>query len=435
MRISQTLAFVGYRAMTDALGKAAFFAIMVLAARRLTPSAFGLVALGTTAGWIAAVLSDFGIGTYLARETARCPSMRATLLREWLTLRIRLAAAVLFVVAFVLLVLGISPGSSLVIALLVATYAASGILESACGFFRGISRSDLESTLTFSQRAAQLAGAAAVLVWRPDPALLALALLVPAVATSLVGLQLAQGLAGSATTNVERGTANVERGTPNDERRTQNAARRTSPFWSDVAPIGVGIVLSALYFRLDVLLLEWWQGLEAVAHYNAVFRLIEGLRLFPAAVLAVVLPSLARATTSGPVMRLSAALMVSGVLAAIALALVADWLIVTAYGQAYASAIPAFRILLLAFPLMSLNYALTTQLVAWNGQRAFAALCGTALIFNLAANARLIPSLSIVGAAWTTVATEVLLTVGSVAALTARSASMRPAAHAALNES
>src|SRR5213079_1858632 len=53
-------------------------------------------------------------------------------------------------------------------------------------------------------------------------------------------------------------------------------------FRRDVWPIGAGIVLSALYFRIDVFLVQLWSGTEAVAMYNAVFRLVEALRLFPA---------------------------------------------------------------------------------------------------------------------------------------------------------
>jgi O-antigen/teichoic acid export membrane protein len=66
---------------------------------------------------------------------------------------------------------------------------------------------------------------------------------------------------------------------------------------------------------------------------------------------------------------------------------------------------------------MSLNYALTHQLIGWDGHRSYAALCAAALAFNVALNARLIPSLSIVGAAWATLCTEAVLTVGCVAAL------------------
>ena len=78
---------------------------------------------------------------------------------------------------------------------------------------------------------------------------------------------------------------------------------------------------------------------------------------------------------------------------------------------------PAFRILLLSFPLLSLNYALTHQLVGWDGQRTYAVLCGIALAVNVGLNARLIPAWSIEGAAWATLATEVFLTAECLVAL------------------
>jgi len=97
--------------------------------------------------------------------------------------------------------------------------------------------------------------------------------------------------------------------------------------------------------------------------------------------------------------------------------MMAGWLIPWLYGSHYAAAVPAFRILLLSFPLLSLNYALTHQLVGWDGQRIYAALCGVALAVNVALNARLIPARSIEGAAWATLGTEVCLTAGCLVAL------------------
>ena len=55
---------------------------------------------------------------------------------------------------------------------------------------------------------------------------------------------------------------------------------------------------------------------------------------------------------------------------------------------------------------MSLNFALTHQLIGWDGQRAYAGLCALALAVNVGLNARLIPAWSIEGAAWATLATE-----------------------------
>jgi len=193
--------------------------------------------------------------------------------------------------------------------------------------------------------------------------------------------------------------------------------RQWHTFRRDVWPIGAGIVLSSLYFRIDVFLVQLWAGTEPVALYNAVFRLVDALRLFPAAVLAVALPSLCRAADLRPLARVAAPITGFAIAATAAGWLAAGWLIPLLYGARYAGAVPAFRILLLAFPLLSLNFALTHQIVAWNGQRAYAAICALALVVNIALNARLVPASSIEGAAWATLGTELFLTAGCLVAL------------------
>jgi O-antigen/teichoic acid export membrane protein len=105
--------------------------------------------------------------------------------------------------------------------------------------------------------------------------------------------------------------------------------------------------------------------------------------------------------------------------AAIVLWAAAGWLIPLVYAARYDAAVPAFRILLLSFPLMTLNMALTHQLVGWDRQGAYAIICALALCVNLALNARLIPLLAIDGAAWATLGTEMFLAAGCAIALVA----------------
>jgi O-antigen/teichoic acid export membrane protein len=157
---------------------------------------------------------------------------------------------------------------------------------------------------------------------------------------------------------------------------------------------------------------EHWRGTQAVALYNAAFRLLEAVRLLPAAVMAVVLPTLFRSADARPFSRVSWGLTAFGVVTAMLAWPLAPWLVPAVYGAEYAGALDAFRILMLAFPLMSLNSVLTHQLIGWHGQRSYAAVCGAALVLNLGLNLWLIPAYAIAGAAWATVATEVLVTAG-----------------------
>jgi O-antigen/teichoic acid export membrane protein len=218
-------------------------------------------------------------------------------------------------------------------------------------------------------------------------------MLLPALATLGVSLRIARRVAGASDA-------------------APPAAIRPPRAMRDVWPIGAGIVLSALYFRIDVFFVQLWSGTEAVGLYNAVFRLVEALRLFPAAVMAVVLPSLCRSQDVRPLARAAVPMTAGALLITIVLWAAAGWLIPTIYPARYEAAVPAFRILLLSFPLMTLNMALTHQLVGWDGQRAYAALCALALVANVLLNARLIPTFSIEGAAWATLGTEACLTAG-----------------------
>jgi len=403
LNLTREAALVAYRAFSDVAGKGAFFLVTVLAARRLSQDGFGIFSLGTTFGWMAAVATDFGIQLHLAREVARRPDEAGRLLRSWLRVRVWTSVVALGLVSAGLAVTGAGGSSALAILLFVLVYIVSGLIEFLHYFYRGLSRSDVESTLTLWQRFGTLGCAAVALAWRPDVTTLAAAMLLP------VALTLGYSLWRAARLAPERGV--FPGSTPVGARMVR-----------DVVPIGIGIVLSALYFRIDIFLIEIWRGTGPVALYNAVFRLVEALRLFPAAVLAVALPALCRTASVRPLLLVSSAVTLFSVVVTLVCWLAADRLVALVYGAQYADAVPAFRILLASFPLMSLNYALTHQLIGWNGHRAYAGVCAAALVFNVALNARLIPAWSIEGAAWSTLSTEALLTVGCVAALRAGSA-------------
>jgi O-antigen/teichoic acid export membrane protein len=287
------------------------------------------------------------------------------------------------------------------IAILALVYACSGLVELLHYFYRGVSRSDVESSLTLWQRGGTLACGLIALAWKPDVTLLAIAMLIPVAVTLAWSVRIASRMTGQAHVG----------------RVLSDPDSSFTTFRREIWPIGAGIVLSALYFRIDVFLVQLWSGTESVALYNAVFRLVEALRLFPAAVLAVMLPALVRAGDLRPLARVAVPVTVLAIAATAVPWLAAGWMIPWLYGARYAPAVPAFRVLLLSFPLLSLNLALTHQLIGWDGQRAYAALCVLALGVNVALNARLIPVWSIEGAAWATLGTELVLTTGCAVAL------------------
>ena len=395
---------IAYKTVADLAAKGSLFVVTVVAARRLSPHAFGVFAIGSTLGWMAAVASDFGMQLHVARAVSRRPHAARGLFAPWLRVRWITAAAALLVAGAVVALMPTLRTDAAPIMVFALVYVCSGLFEFINYFYRGLSRSDIESTLTLWQRAGTLVCGVAALLWRPDVTVLALAMLGPVVVTLAASLRTARSIAPDDDGN---GDARVPLPRPSIG----------GAFTRDVWPIGAGIVLSAAYFRIDVFLVQRWSGTEAVGLYNAVFRLVEALRLFPAAVMAVALPSLCRAGDLRPLARAAAPVTLSAAVLGAVLWIGAGELIALLYPPHYAAAVPAFRVLLAAFPLMALNMALTHQLVGWDRQRAYAALCAAALIVNVALNARVIPLYSIDGAAWTTLATELFLTAGCAVAL------------------
>src|SRR5207237_7891866 len=107
--------------------------------------------------------------------------------------------------------------------------------------------SDIESTLTIVQRAALLVIAALAMWLWPTVVALGLAMVLPPAAMLVYSLARAGALAAAAS------AGGAERARPIDVR---------GELLRDVLLVGAGIVLSALYFRIDVLLLQLWNGTD-----------------------------------------------------------------------------------------------------------------------------------------------------------------------------
>ncbi len=112
----------------------------------MTPWAFGVFGLGTTVGWILAVATDFGMQMHLARRVASQPQSAYALLRRWWRLRVVAAAAGLVMLVTLLAIVRADRALALPVTLFAIVYLVTGLVEFINYFYRGLSRSDIEST-------------------------------------------------------------------------------------------------------------------------------------------------------------------------------------------------------------------------------------------------------------------------------------------------
>ncbi len=380
---------IAYRTFAEIAGRLCSFGLVVLAARTLDTPVFGVFSLAWASGWLLSIAADFGLQLHSSRQVALRPEDAGSVFRRRLPVRLLVLAA-LAAAAALLVRQGVEPAFRWPVFAIVASHLVTSLIDFCNHFFRGLGRSDWEASVTLLQRGAALLIAAA---WT---------LLSPGLAAFAGALQLSAWLALGAARPLVSGQVLP---------RTAPASKEPSPA-AGVFAIGLGILLSALYFRLDLFVLETSWGSRQVGLYNAVFRLVDAARLFPAAVLAVVFPLLCR-PGHGRVFRRALA----GLTGLSLLLLAGGWVLAAAavpllYGDAFREAVPIFRLLLLSLPLLFVNFLLTHQLIARGRERAYAGVCAAGLAASLVLTLSLVPPLAGEGAAWACLGREGLISAG-----------------------
>jgi O-antigen/teichoic acid export membrane protein len=184
-------------------------------------------------------------------------------------------------------------------------------------------------------------------------------------------------------------------------------------FWMGL-PFAVTFVLTTLYWKIDVPILKLFRTSAEVGWYSFAYKPFEALLFIPISMLGVVLPALAvyqRASIerlrTAVTMFFKALLMVGWP--------VSVGVVVLAYPLAhlwssfYRESIPALQILALAYVFAFVNNAFIGALTVLDKQASYAKAAGVSLVVNVLLNLILIPPLGYIAAAWTTVATEVVL--------------------------
>jgi O-antigen/teichoic acid export membrane protein len=387
---------IAYKASADAASKAATLFVMIAAARALPAPEFGVLALAMTTGWLLSVASDAGLPLDLSKQIAQAVADGTrppfALVRDTMRLRLALAAGAA--------VAGAAAGAALVprswllaFVLVVLAQLLNATLETLAHAFRGLGRSEVDASVSLVQRSLGAGAACTVLALWPSLLWVGVALMVPPAIALVVSLIVAWRL-----------TAHDASGTRPKPLRAR--------FAREIAPVGIAMVLSALYFRCDVYFVSRWHGLETVGMYNAAFRIVEALRLVPAAVMAVMFPAFCRSRGWSPLAGVLWALGSAAVVVAAIVYMGAAPLMTVIYGGPFGAAAPALQLLALSVPLFFVNYALTHQVIAWDGQRAYLRITAAALAANIGANLLLIPTGGMRGAAIATLLTEVVVAAG-----------------------
>ena len=186
-------------------------------------------------------------------------------------------------------------------------------------------------------------------------------------------------------------------------------------------PIGIAGVLVISYARIDQVIVFAIAGSGAAGLYGAVYTLLEQAHFVPISVLTTLAPVMAASWPADRerllrATRMTAELLAITSLGGLAFAVVASEPVVRLiFGPEFVSAAPALPVLAAAFIFISFGYLNGNLLVTLGLQGRMLWISLIALVVNLCGNLILVPAVGFMGAAWMTMATEVIVCVGSLA--------------------
>jgi len=200
-------------------------------------------------------------------------------------------------------------------------------------------------------------------------------------------------------------------------RRSALTLKRMWAHLQDSLHVGTAGLALRLKTNADLLILGVAGTASAVGYYSAAYRLVLFVNALAGLYATVLLPRVARASAEGDVHRVASAglrlSIVVGVAVSAGGAAVAGLTITTLMGMEYAPAAGVTTILMAAAGFVVMSLSLGYSVIAMGGERAYGAIATSAAVVNIGVNLVVIPRFGMLGAAVTTLATEIGLAVGA----------------------
>ena len=402
--MSRVLKNLGWLAAPNALVKPLWFVfITYVCIRFMGLEQYGVLTAALALMSICDGSLNLGTSVYTVREVARQPNQSETYFSNLLVARLVLSIVAVATGLGIRWLLGTG---AMDVVLFAGTYVFfRNLLEYCRALFQSHELFHVEAASTAVEKLLVVAGGSWALLVQPDAA------------SGLLGMSAGMGLAfGGTLFWTTRNVAAVR-----FSLISRDFYRKALPH---ALPLGLSSLFVLLYYRTDSIMLEVMEGQLVTGQYGLAFRITEAMILLPYIATVVLLPRLSALFESdmSAFSRLFRrglwGMTAAAVLASAVVWLLSPWIIALLDGSPQAEpAVGLLRILLLSFVLNCINQIGTVHLTATHQQNRLAVVLAVAAAANIVLNLILIPEWSAAGAAWATVATQVLILFGFLPAL------------------
>lgn len=202
-------------------------------------------------------------------------------------------------------------------------------------------------------------------------------------------------------------------------------------FLKESFPMGISVIVTFVYFKMDTILLSIMKSSSDVGIYNAAYKVIENLSFFPGMIIGLVLPIMSRSIFSNReefeniANKVFKLFIIFVIPLAVGTLFLADGVINIIGGSGFQESGNVLRILIFALIFIFFGNISNAILLASNLQKKLMYALSFCAAFNLIANLIVIPRFSYLGTAATSAVTEFLV-VAITFFLIARNLSYKP---------
>ncbi len=191
-------------------------------------------------------------------------------------------------------------------------------------------------------------------------------------------------------------------------------------FWrrllQESVPLALAIIFTAVYFKMDTLMLSVMRPPGEVGIYNLAYKFLESLLFFPAMFVGLIVPLMSRYAFTNRekfyhIFQKGFNLLALFIVPlAVGTFFISKELVVLVGGREFIASASVLNILVVAASVIFLAVLFSNTIISFKKQKILTYFYGLGALINLAANLLLIPRYSYFGAAFTTLFTELIVT-------------------------
>lgn len=369
----------------------AFF-YTIYSARYLGTAGFGILSFALALGALLSIVTELGLSTLTVREVSRDRDLTGKYIGNTLIIKIGLSVVTLLLLFLIVTISNYPPETATIVYYITLSLIVGAFTNVFYSIFQAYEKMEYQSVGQIINSIIMFAGILFIISNQLSIVDFGLVYLIASIISLVFGVAICAWKFVLPRLEVDR------------------------ELWKFLIIEAIPLTLSSAFllvaFRVDTVLLNYYNGESAVGIYNAAYNLMTALMFVPSVYVVAIFPLLSRLNVSSKEMlkisyeKSVKYLIILGLPIAVGTTLIASPIILIIYKSGFYQSILALQILIWSIPIIFVNYILGTAINSINKQRQMVKSTFIVMALNIILNVYFLPIYGYVAASVITVITE-----------------------------